>query len=125
MVPLIGATMSAVMIIQEDCQIDLPFPLLDIGCNTADILPFENKLEWLDDEVKQLREGLLWHSLRVLADGRAGREIKQETMDWVMSDEVHPFAFVVCCYEVGCDPSGIREGVESILRRLARVNAGG
>ena len=43
---------------------------------TAEIIPFEQKLEWSDDEVWQLRDGLLWHSLRVLADGRAGAEIK-------------------------------------------------
>ena len=43
------------------------------------------------------RDGLLWHSLRVLADGRAGVEIKRETMEWMMSDDIHPFSFVVCC----------------------------
>ena len=78
-----------------------------------------------DDEVWQLRDGLLWHSLRVLADGRAGAEIKRETMGWMMSDDIHPFSFVVCCAQAGYDPSGIREGVESILNRLARVKVGG
>lgn len=75
--------------------------------------------------VDKLRDGLLWHSLRVLADGRAGAEIKRETMGWMMSDDIHPFSFVVCCAQAGYDPSGIREGVESILNRLARVKVGG
>ena len=111
--------------IQKENQLELPLFFLDEEPKTAEVIPFEPKPEWTDDEVRQLRDGLLWHSLRVLADGRAGSEIKQETMAWVMSDEVHPFSFVVCCDEAGYDPSGVREGVKSILNRLARVKAGG
>ncbi|MFU9929851.1 topoisomerase II [Klebsiella pneumoniae] len=115
--------MNAVKMIQKENQLELPLFFLDEEPKTAEVIPFEPKPEWTDDEVRQLRDGLLWHSLRVLADGRAGSEIKQETMAWVMSDEVHPFSFVVCCDEAGYDPSGVREGVKSILNRLARVKA--
>ncbi|EGQ7672326.1 topoisomerase II [Vibrio cholerae] len=125
MVPIKGATMNAVKMTQKESQLELPLFFLDEEPKTAEVIPFEPRLEWSDDEVKQLRYGLLWHSLRVLADGRAGTEIKQETMEWMMSDEVHPFSFVACCGEAGYDPSGIREGVKSILNRLARVKAGG
>ncbi|MDF4331509.1 topoisomerase II [Vibrio parahaemolyticus] len=117
--------MNAVKMIPKETQLELPLFFLDEEPKTAEVIPFEPKPEWTDDEVRQLRDGLLWHSLRVLADGRAGSEIKQETMAWVMSDEVHPFSFVVCCDEAGYDPSGVREGVKSILNRLARVKAGG
>ncbi|HFU9990326.1 TPA: hypothetical protein ACH7RP_003925 [Escherichia coli] len=100
--------MNAVKMIQKENQLELPLFFLDEEPKTAEVIPFEPKPEWTDDEVRQLRDGLLWHSLRVLADGRAGSEIKQETMAWVMSDEVHPFSFVVCCDEAGYDPSGVR-----------------
>ena len=117
--------MNAVKMIQKESQLELPLFFLDEEPKTAEVIPFEPRLEWSDDEVKQLRYGLLWHSLRGLADGRAGTEIKQETMEWMMSDEVHPFSFVASGGEAGYDPSGIREGVKSILNRLARVKAGG
>lgn len=117
--------MNAVKMIQKGNQLELPLFFLDEEPKTAEVIPFEPKPAWNDDEVRLLRDGLLWHSLRVLADGRAGSEIKQETMTWVMSDEVHPFSFVVCCNEAGYDPSGVREGVKSILKRLARIKAGG
>lgn len=119
-----GAAMNAVKMIQKGNQLELPLFFLDEEPKTAEVIPFEPKPAWNDDEVRLLRDGLLWHSLRVLADGRAGSEIKQETMTWVMSDEVHPFSFVVCCDEAGYDPSGVREGVKSILKRLARIKAG-
>ena len=120
-----GAAMNAVKMIQKGNQLELPLFFLDEEPKTAEVIPFEPKPAWNDDEVRLLRDGLLWHSLRVLADGRAGSEIKQETLTWVMSDEVHPFSFVVCCDEAGYDPSGVREGVKSILKRLARIKAGG
>ncbi|MCC4104135.1 cytochrome P450 [Escherichia coli] len=77
--------MNAVKMIQKENQLELPLFFLDEEPKTAEVIPFEPKPEWTDDEVRQLRDGLLWHSLRVLADGRAGSEIKQETMAWVMS----------------------------------------
>lgn len=117
--------MNAVKMIQKENQLELPLFFLDEEPKTAEVILFEPKPEWTDDEVRQLRDGLLWHSLRVLADGRAGSEIKQETMEWMMSDEAHPFSFLACCGEAGYDPSGIREGVKSILNRLARGKAGG
>ncbi|ECU8224415.1 TPA: topoisomerase II [Salmonella enterica] len=125
MVPVKGVTMNAVKMIQKENQLELPLFFLDEVPKTVEVIPLESKSEWTDDEIRQLRDELLWHSLRILADGRAGSEIKQETMDWVMSDDVHPFSFVLCCNEAGYDPSGIRDGVESILNRLARVKAGG
>lgn len=117
--------MNAAKLLQNESQLELQLFFLEEMPKTAEIIPFEQKLEWSDDEVWQLRDGLLWHSLRVLVDGRAGAEIKRETMGWMMSDDIHPFSFVVCCAQAGYDPSGIREGVESILNRLARVKVGG
>ncbi|GKR31210.1 hypothetical protein KAM470_12830 [Aeromonas caviae] len=87
--------MNAVKMIQKGNQLELPLFFLDEEPKTAEVIPFEPKPAWNDDEVRLLRDGLLWHSLRVLADGRAGSEIKQETMTWVMSDEVHPFSFLI------------------------------
>ncbi|HGG1093784.1 TPA: hypothetical protein ACNH3R_004645 [Serratia marcescens] len=60
--------MNAVKMIQKENQLELPLFFLDEEPKTAEVIPFEPKPEWTDDEVRQLRDGLLWHSLRVLAD---------------------------------------------------------
>ena len=40
-------------------------------------------------------------------------------MGWMMSDDIHPFSFVVCCAQAGCYTHRVyREGVEFILNRL-------
>lgn len=125
MEPVKGATMRAVKILPKEYQLELPLFFQDEQPQSAQIIPFELKPDWTDIDVSQLRDRLLWHSLRVLADGRAGAEIKQETMDWVMSSDIHPFSFIVCCVEAHYDPTRIREGVKSTLNRLKRVKAGG
>ena len=87
---------------------------------TALIIPFEPRVDWSDKAVTDLREGILHHSLRVLADGRVGEIAKVEAMDWMMSDEIHPFSFVVCCSEFGYVPVEVRERTLNMLARLEK-----
>ena len=61
--------MNAAKLLQNESQLELQLFFLEEMPKTAEIIPFEQKLEWSDDEVWQLRDGLLWHSLRVLAAG--------------------------------------------------------
>jgi hypothetical protein len=90
---------------------------------SADIIPFEPRFEWTEKAIEELREGFLWYSLRVLADGRAGEGIKQETLEWMMSNDIAPFSFVVCCSELGYAPATLREQTLDVLRRLERRKA--
>jgi hypothetical protein len=88
---------------------------------SAEIIPFDPPgPEWDEQSISALRKRLLWHNLRVLADGRAGEGIKQETMDWLVSDDIEPFSFVICCSEAGYCPVTIREQTLDMLARLAR-----
>lgn len=106
--------MNAVEVNFVKPQLELPLFFTEEP-TTAQIIPLEKPLEWTDANIEQLRKRLLWHSLRLLADGRASTTTMRETMEWLMSDELHPFSFVVCCHEAGYNPIGIREGVKSIL----------
>lgn len=90
---------------------------------SANIIPFEPRFDWDEQAIRDLREGFLWHNLRVLADGRAGEGIKQETMEWLMSDDIAPFSFVVCCSEFGYAPVTLREQTLDVLNRLERRKA--
>ncbi len=73
------------------------------------------RYEWTDMDVARLREGILIESLRSLGDGRQGEENRQETMSWIMSDDIAPFSFVVCCRSEGLIPERVRGGVNAML----------
>ncbi|SEJ60770.1 hypothetical protein SAMN04244579_04897, partial [Azotobacter beijerinckii] len=44
---------------------------------------------------------------------------RHEAVEWVMSDEVHPFSFKVCCAALQADHEDVREGVLAIMRKHA------
>lgn len=73
---------------------------------------------WTDEEVSKLRVQLLNHSLHLLTDGRASYKAKKEIFEWVMSDDIHPFSFFICCEEGSYNPLKVRAGIKFMLRRL-------
>lgn len=77
------------------------------------VLLFE-PIKWQDDEVEKLRLNPLEHSLASLVTGRKGgkcRNQKEEIMEWLLSNEDHPFSFTVCCDAAGLYPHLVREAV--------------
>ena len=56
---------------REESQLELLFAFSE-DKPKAVVIPFESPKPWSEEGIKQLREELLWYSLRVLADGRAG-----------------------------------------------------
>lgn len=105
---------------REEIQLELPlFVEPDSPPETAEILPFGHHREWSDDEISWIREWLLNRSLAQLKDHRVADHTKQEMMDWVMSDEIHPFSFVICCREAGYSSERLRDGV---IHTLCRIN---
>jgi hypothetical protein len=105
-------------LIYQEAQLELDIFGTYEPVKTAKIIPFKQHIEWSDSAITSLREGLLWSSLRALADGRAGKTTKEESMAWLLSDEIEPFSFVVCCSELGYSPEKIREQTLFILKRL-------
>ena len=75
------------------------------------------KYEWSDDDIEKVREGILREALHSLTDGRQGKESKDETIEWMLSDDIAPFSFVVCCRSENLMPERVREGVNAILRK--------
>lgn len=90
--------------------------------NTAQIIPFKPKVEWDESAITDLREGLLCNTLRSLVDGRTGVATKDESMAWLMSNDIDPFSFVVCCSELGYNPETLREQTLFTLKRLKTPN---
>ncbi len=83
--------------------------------------------QWSDEAISSLREAVLMDTLRNLTDGRA-TTAKAEALEWMLSDDIHPFSFRVCASEMGMDYEEIRirvlRMIDSIERKLAGCNAG-
>lgn len=114
----------AISLPRREVQLELPLFVPDKARPKAEVIPLE-RIRWTDEEVEHLRDGLLTHSLHQLTDGRAGAAIKAEVMEWMLSDHIHPFSFIVCCEAGGYDPVEVREGVLAILNRLDRGKSEG
>lgn len=80
------------------------------------------KYDWTDDDIEKLWKGILMGALKALDDGRNSLRRKQETIDWIMSDDIAPFSFVVCCYSEGLIPERVREGVNAMLYKQKQLH---
>lgn len=80
------------------------------------------KYDWTDEDIEKLREGILMEALHSLTDGRQSEASKAETIEWLKSDDIAPFSFVVCCRSEGLIPSRVREGVNEILRKQTHLH---
>ena len=74
-------------------------------------------IEWTEEEIACLREGLLQYSLQVILDGRNSQDTKSEIWLWVESDSCHPFSFSVCAVESGVDPDELRASFRHMVRK--------
>jgi|TARA_B100000929_G_scaffold183520_1_gene145342 hypothetical protein len=83
-------------------------------------LEVEKPLVWTDAHIARLRSKLLVTTVREVADRRTSKAVVSEAWDWILSDEVHPFSFIVCCESVDLDPAKMREALVSLYRTLTR-----
>lgn len=70
---------------------------------------------WSEQDIRVLREELLHHTLHQLGDPRVTEATKAEIRQWVASDEVGPFSFVVCAGACGYDYEDLRERLHGLL----------
>lgn len=77
-------------------------------------------IEWTDEDFFKLMDGVLVETLSVFNDDKSSMETVKEALEWVMSDDILPFSFIVCCKFSGLDYEDVREGVLCCLERIAR-----
>lgn len=75
--------------------------------------------EITEEYVEWLREYLLKLTLRQLVHPQVSELHRREAVEWVMSDDMHPFSFKVCCAALQADHEDVREGVLAIMRKHA------
>lgn len=73
--------------------------------------------EITDDYIDWLREYLLKLTLRQIIHPQVSDKNWREAVDWLLSDEIHPFSFRVCCNASGADHEDVREGTLQIMRK--------
>lgn len=76
--------------------------------------------EWSDADILKLMDGLLVETLSVFNEDKTSMETVKDALDWVMSDDILPFSFIVCCRASGLDYEDVRNGVLYCLKRIAR-----
>lgn len=92
--------------------------LLDILEMSDETLEQLRALDEITEEyIEWLREYLLKLTLRQILHPQVSELHRREAVEWVMSDEVHPFSFKVCCAALQADHEDVREGVLAIMRK--------
>ena len=75
---------------------------------------------WRDDEIIDLHEFLLDHSLHTLGDGRASQASVAEVWTWIGTAPSAPprlFSFHLCCRLAGLNPDTLYEHLTDLARR--------
>lgn len=123
----------------EDVELTIPFdPYDDDIAVDLPALSDEEAMNWSEDAINQLHEGMVMYSLRLLNARGNGKE-KKAILSWIFDphgmayagdmsgDEPHwvnikpsevPFGFELCCRLSGYDAERIREGLAPILKEL-------
>jgi len=73
--------------------------------------------EWTDDEVADLRLYVLHDAARVLLDLRASAKRRQESIDWIFSDDEGPFSFRTCVTAEGGNWLEFRDEIVLLCER--------
>lgn len=133
--PLIRADDVRIPVHLRELQEDMGDVYVDnTTCTETGLLPEE----WSDAAVAQLHEGLLHHSLAILAS-RGNALEKSETLKWLFGPDIYdwkvtklpsgaehrrpiwavdiPFTYQRCCALIGLDPERLSEGLRHILRQ--------
>lgn len=123
----------------EDVELSTTFdPYIDHGEEDPESLSDDEAKVWSEEAIKQLHEGMVMYSLRLLNARGNGKE-KKAILSWIFdphamayaidmvgeeplwkiinASEV-PFGFELCCRLSGYDPERIREGLVPILKQL-------
>ena len=71
----------------------------------TNLMELKKPTRWTEANVEMLRSKLLVTTVREIADRRTSKKVVTEVWDWILSDEVHPFSFRVCCESSDLDLS--------------------
>lgn len=134
------AVLNHIHVLQHEVQLELDFTEGHEKLQPAAVIPFPKKasrqpeslpttsvagsiethgrVEWSQEGITLFRKRLLHESLRQLADRRVSIQTRMEIIEWVKSDVIEPFSFVVCVRESGFDVNALRDRLNRLLTRF-------
>lgn len=72
-----------------------------------------------EEEIAVIRQKLLYESLNKLSRSNRNKAECAEIIEWIESDDEHPFSFCVCCDECGLNPARLRSMVLYQQKKIA------
>lgn len=72
-----------------------------------------NDYEWTLADMNIIRVGLVHDALEELANGYSSKS--KAHLEWIKSDAIEPFSFLVCCKTCNYDPDELRDALLSCL----------
>lgn len=64
-----------------------------------------------DKDISNLRNYVLVKTMKSFLDKRTSLKTRTESLEWLLSDEIQPFSFKVCCANEGVNPFALREKI--------------
>lgn len=77
-------------------------------------VPVEH-IEWSENDIEKLRKVILQTTIRNLSDNRCSQVLKNECIAWVVSNDMHPFSFLVCYKSEELDYQFLRNKILFLL----------
>lgn len=73
---------------------------------------------WSEDDIEIIRYNILIKSLKTLKDKRSCLKEKTDVLEWLLSDEAHPFSFILCCHSQMIDYREFRQRIIGLIKQL-------
>lgn len=95
-------------------------PVVDQQLSLLDLLTMREEdiapVTWSDEDVEDLRVGILREACHVLLDNRAGLSTRRDRWKWINDDSWTPFSFQACAAACGVSYEDLRENLVSLMR---------
>lgn len=103
-------------------QTNTPFEYVQMEFDLV-IPEIEIRNSFSEEEILGIRKGMLAKGMQAILDFRASRETRLEWWEWVMSNDIAPFSFVVCALESDVNPVELRSSFVNMVQRKYKTSS--
>ncbi|WP_305831148.1 hypothetical protein [Photobacterium leiognathi] len=92
--------------------------LISVSHSHENNVSYEDVVDWNPSDIYRLQKAVIKQSLREIGDQRRSTTMRREALDWLMSNDVHPFSAIVCCQAHKLDLEHLRMLVAHLVKDL-------
>lgn len=85
-----------------------------INEGASDGLELEENYQWNDDDILDMQFKVLRYSLVEISDRRRSRKMRDEALEWLFNDDLHPFSSQLCAQSHKINIQVIRNTVKRL-----------